>query len=180
MARIPQIEYDSADPQTRADWDALVASGHPVTNMKATLLHSPVALHAVLEWYALFDQVKPYLGERLAVLFCHAISKENACKLCTTFMRKEIIDSGEVPEALVLDNRDAVVVEFGRQLAEDPNGISDELFAALSEFFTPVQIVELTTFGAMMIVNNIFNSALLVALDDHLDSYAVHPEQVLP
>lgn len=180
MTRIPQVRYETASPTTRAAWEALEASGHPVTNMKATLLHSPVALRAVLEWYALFDEVRPFLGERLAILFCHAISQANACQLCLTFMRKEIIDSGERPEDLHLDERDAVVIAYGRQLAVDANQVSDELFDDLLEHFSASEIVDLTAFGALMIVNNVINSALQVRLDDHLDPYRVHPEQVLP
>ena len=75
MARIPRIEYETATPEIKAEWDGLVENDHPVTNMKATLLHSPVALHASMDWYSLRDQVRPFLGARLTVLFCHAISR---------------------------------------------------------------------------------------------------------
>jgi hypothetical protein len=179
MARLPLVDYQTASPEIQAAWDDLGKHNHAVTNMKATALHSPVALNAILEWYKLFDQVKPYLGERLAVLFCHAISRENACKLCWTFMRKEIIDGGEDPESIGLDERETAVVDFGQQLAADPNGVSDELFAQLQKFFTAPQIVEITTFGALMIVNNVFNSALQVDLDAHLALYVIDPEHVL-
>ena len=177
MARVRQVEYASAPAETQALWDE-VAKEHSISNMKATALHSPAATHAILEWYARFDTVKPFLGERLAVLFCHAISRENACKLCWTFMRKEIIDGGEDPEQLPLNERETAVVEFGRQLAADPNRVSDKLFSKLHEFFTDAQIVDLVTFGALMVVNNIFNSVLEVELDDHLDSYRINPEQL--
>jgi hypothetical protein len=152
MGRIPQVEYATAPEEIRAAWDE-VAKHHVISNMKAVALHSPAATHAILEWYALLDAVKPYLGERLAILYCHAISRENACKLCWTFMRKEIIDGGEDPEAVSLDQREADVVELGRQL------------------------VEIVTFGALMVVNNIFNSALQVDLDGVLDGYELSPEQ---
>lgn len=177
MARVRQVEYASAPAETQALWDE-VAKEHSISNMKATALHSPAATHAILEWYALFDTVKPFLGERLAVLFCHAISRENACKLCWTFMRKDIIDGGEDPEALRLDEREADVVELGRQLAADPNRIGDELFGRLRRHFTDRQLVEIVTFGALMVVNNIFNSALQVELDGELDGYELSPEQV--
>jgi alkylhydroperoxidase family enzyme len=179
MARLPLVDYQTASPEIQAAWDDLGKHNHDVTNMKATAVHSPVALHAILEWYALFDQVKPYLGERLAVLFCHAISRENACKLCWTFMRKEIIDGGEDPEKVQLDEREATIVEFGRQLAADPNRIGQPLFEKLQQYLTTTQIVELVTFGALMVVNNIFNSALQVDLDAHLGVYTIDPEQVL-
>ena len=177
MARIAQVEYATASPETQALWDE-VSKEHSISNMKATALHSAASTHAILEWYTLFDTVKPFLGERLAVLYCHAISRENACKLCWTFMRKEIIDGGEDPEQVQLDEREATVVEFGRQLAADPNRIGDKLFSRLQEFFTDAQIVDIVTFGALMVVNNIFNSALQVELDGHLDSYRINPEQL--
>ena len=164
MGRIPQVEYDTAPEEIRAAWDE-VAKHHSISNMKAAALHSPAATHAILEWYALFDAVKPYLGERLAIVYCHAISRENACKLCWTFMRKDIINGGEDPEALHLDEREADVAELGRQLAADPNRIGDELFGRLRRRFTDRQLVEIVTFGALMVVNNIFNSALQVELD---------------
>ena len=93
-------------------------------------------------------------------------------------MRRDIIDGGEDPENLKLDEREATVVDYGRQLAADPKRVSDDLFARLQTFFSPTQIVELTMFGALMVVSNIFNSALEVDIDESLDPYHLHPEQV--
>jgi alkylhydroperoxidase family enzyme len=179
VARIPLVRREEAPPEIQAEYDRVVQEHGVVTNMKATLLHSPVALHAVLEWYTLFERVKPVLGSRLAILFCHAISRENACALCLTFMRREIIDGGEDPANLVLDEREQAVVEFGRQLAADANRVSDELYGRLAQHLTHAQIVDLTVFGALMIVNNVFNSALQVDLDESLDPYRIQPEQLL-
>lgn len=178
MARIPPIHFDSAPPEIQEEYQRIVAEHGVVTNMKATLLHSPPALRAVLEWYSLYDQVKPVLGERLAVLFCYAISRENACELCTTFMRRSILRSGEDPDQVALDPREQVVVEFGRQLAANPNRVGDALHAQLKTYFNDRQIVELTVFGALMIVNNIFNNALQVDLDESLESYRIQPELI--
>ncbi|NTW98105.1 MAG: carboxymuconolactone decarboxylase family protein [Oscillochloris sp.] len=179
MSRIPLVRREEAPPEIQAEYDTIVREHRVVTNMKATLLHSPAALHAVLEWYKLFERVKPVIGERLAILFCHAISRENACELCLTFMRREIIDGGEDPANLVLDEREQAVVEFGRQLAADPNRVSDALYAQLEPHFSHAQIVDLTVFGALMIVNNIVNSALQVDLDESLSPYRIQPEHIL-
>ncbi|MGA7711562.1 MAG: hypothetical protein WCA81_06650 [Rhizomicrobium sp.] len=176
MSRIPLVTPDTASPDLKAAYEEL-AKGHPVTNMKATLLHSPVALHAVLEWYVLFDRVKPFLGERLAVLFCDAISRENKCELCATFMHREIVQWGEDPNNLKLDDRDKTVIAFGRQLAGDANKVSDALYAKLESYFNHSQIVDLTVFGTLMIVNNLFNSALRVEPDASLDPYRIDPEK---
>jgi alkylhydroperoxidase family enzyme len=176
MARIPLVDPATAPPELQEIHRKIVSEHGTVTNMKATLLHSPTALHAVLEWYTLFDRVKPVIGERRAILFCDAISRENRCELCATFMRRSIVDGGENPEKLELDELDRILIEFGRQLAADPNRVGDALYAKLEKNFTQAQIVDLTVFGALMIVNNIFNSALQVDLDESLDSYKIQPE----
>jgi alkylhydroperoxidase family enzyme len=176
MSRISNIIYEEALPEIREAYDRVVEKHGSVSNMKATLLHSPAALNAVLEWYTLFGKVKPVLGERLSVLFCNAISRENACTLCATYMQKEIVDGGEDPEQLQLDDRDRTIIAFGRQLAANPNLVSDELFTKLRSYLTETQIVELTVFGALMIVNNVYNSALRIDLDESLSSYAIQPE----
>lgn len=175
MTRITPITLDNATPAQRADYDEL-AQSHAVTNMKAALLHSPTALKAVLTWYDLFAAVKPWLGNRAAILFCDAISRENACELCATFMRREIVGWGEDPKNLTLDDKEQAVVDFGRQLAADPNRVSDALYARLNTHFTQAQIVELTVFGGLMVVNNLFNSALRIPVDEILDPFRIDPE----
>jgi alkylhydroperoxidase family enzyme len=176
MARIPPVRIEYAAPEIQAEYRKVVAEHGILTNMKATLLHSPAALRAVLEWYTLFDRVKPVLGERLAILFCYAISRENACELCTTFMRRAIAKGGEDPDQVPLDAREQAVVEFGRQLAADANRVNDELYARLAAYLNPQQIVDLTVFGALMIVNNVFNSALQIDVDESLEAHRVQPE----
>ncbi len=176
MARILPVNPETASPELKAEYENIVREHGIVTNMKATLLHSPVALQAVLQWYSLFERVGPVLGERLAILFCHAISHENRCELCFTFMRRAILNGGEDPEHLTLDEFEQTVVEFGRQLARDPNRITDTLYRQLAARFSPAEIVDLTVFGALMIVNNVVNSALQVDVDTSLDAYRIQPE----
>lgn len=175
MPRIPFVTRENATPEQLAAYEA-TAKHHAISNMKAAALQSPAAIDAILVWYKLYDAVKPWLGERPAVLFCDAISRENRCELCASFMKKEIVQWGEDPDNLKLDDRDQTVVAFGRQLARDANRVNDDLYAKLEKYFTPPQIVELTVFGTLMIVNNLFNSALRIPLDDSLDGYHVDPE----
>ncbi|MBF0594118.1 MAG: hypothetical protein HQL22_04050 [Candidatus Omnitrophica bacterium] len=176
MGRIPLIRYEGASPEIKAEYDKVVKEHGVVTNMKATLLHSPIASRAVLEWYSLYAKVKPVLGDRRTILFCDAISRENACTLCATFMNRAIIKGGEDPRALKLDERDQTIIAYGKQLAANPNRVTDTLFKKLEEFLGPEQIVDLTVFGALMIVNNVFNGALQVDLDESLDAYQIQPE----
>jgi alkylhydroperoxidase family enzyme len=178
MARIRPVNDSEASPAARARLEQQKAAHGRVTNMKRTLAHSPPALEALLQWYPLRDAVQPFLGERATVLFCHAISSQTDCLICSTFFRRLLIDSGDNPDRLSLDAREQAVVDYGRQLVRDPNGVSEELFGRLASFLEPAQIVALTAFGGLMIATNVFNNALRVDLDDYLQPYrkegAVH------
>ena len=168
MARIPPLSYEVAPAAARPELDRQLARSGRLTNMKRTLARSPVALGALMQWYALRDEVAPVLGERLTLLFAHAISAQTDCLICSTFFRRLLTQSGEDPDRLTLDAREQAVVDYGRQLARDPNDVSDELFARLSAFLNPEQIVSLTAFGGLMVATNLFNNALRVDLDEYL------------
>jgi len=175
MARIPPLPNEELPESSRAVLDRHVAEHGSVTNMKRTLAHSPVALRVLLEWYALREEVLPFLGERLTNLFAHAISSQADCLICSTFFRRLLIDAGENPDALSFDAREKVVIEFGRQLARDPNEVGDELFGQLAGYFKPAQIVSLTAFAGLMIATNVFNNAIRVDLDEYLWAYRKSP-----
>ncbi len=171
MARIRPLSDSELPAASRAELERHFAAHASVTNMKRTLAHSPVALRVLLEWYALRDEVRPFLGERLTLLFAHAVSVQTDCLICSTFFRRLIVEADEDPDELVLDAWEKTVVEFGRQLVRDANRVSDELFARLAARLTPEQIVALTAFAGLMIATNVFNNAVRVDLDEYLWSY---------
>ena len=171
MPRIPPIAVAEVQGPARAELEHQIAAHGRVTNMKCTLAHSPAALQALMQWYPLYDVLLPVLGQRLTTLFSSAISNQTDCLVCSTFFRRWLIDAGEDPDALVLDEREAAIVDYGRQLARDAHGISDALYARVARWLTPEQIVALTAFGGMMIATNVFNNALRVDLDDYLQPF---------
>jgi alkylhydroperoxidase family enzyme len=124
-----------------------------------------------MQWYPLRDAVRPFVGERLTTLFAHAVSTQTDCLICSTFFRRMLLEAGEQPDHLTLDEREQAVVDYGRQLARDANAVSDELYGRLARFLQPAQIVALTAFGAMMIATNVFNNAMRVDLDDYLQPF---------
>jgi alkylhydroperoxidase family enzyme len=171
MARIAPLTDAELPADSQAELERHASAGGRATNMKRTLAHSPPALHVLLEWYTLREQVQPFLGERLTLLFAHAISTQSDCLICSTFFRRILVDAGEQPDNLSLDEWEATIVEFGRNLTRNANGISDELFQRLSARLAPAQIVALTAFGGLMIATNVFNNALRVDLDEYLWPY---------
>src|SRR5437868_14773497 len=102
MPRIPPIELEQTSVEARAAFEKGVGRWGRLTNMKRTLLHSLPAYQVLMEWYTLFDVVKGFLGERLAIIFSHALSSESDCLICTTYMRRLLIDWGENPDQLNL------------------------------------------------------------------------------
>jgi len=171
MPRIEHRDSQDAPPDARAAADAHVRGHARMTNMKRTLLHSLPAFNALMEWYPLRDTVQPFLGERLTTLFAHAISAETDCLICSTFFRRMLIQTGENPERLKLDERESAVVEFGRALAVSPFVVPEEVYQRLVSHFHRAQIVALTAFGALMVATNVFNNALNVDLDEYLQPY---------
>jgi len=171
MPRIEPLDTEAAAPDLRAAAEAHVRTHARMTNMKRTLLRSLPAFTALMEWYPLRDAVQPFLGERLTTLFAHAISAETDCLICSTFFRRMLIQTGENPERLRLDERETAVLDFGRALAVSPYKVPDEVYRRLESYFLPAQIVTLTAFGALMVATNVVNNALEVELDDYLQPY---------
>jgi len=171
MPRIELQGYADASDAVRAEWDRQIRDHGRMTNMKRTLAHNGVALHALMEWYPLRDEVRTFLGERLTDLFAHAVSAETDCLICSTFFRRILIQRGENPESPHLDEREETVLEFGRRLATGGHDVSDALFARLRRWLTPPQIVTLTAFGSMMVATNVVNNALSIELDEYLEPF---------
>ena len=171
MPRVPQISYDSAPPEVREAHDDHIRRHARITNMKRTLLNSLPAFHALMEWYPLRDTVQPFLGPRLTVLFALAISAETDCLICSTFFRRILIDEGEDPDRLALDERERAVVEYGRRLAVSPFRVPDEVYGRVAAHFDDAKMTALTAFGAIMVATNVFNNALEVELDEYLHPY---------
>ena len=171
MPRIAPVDTEAAAPEAREAAEAHVRTHARMTNMKRTLLHSVPAFKALMEWYPLRDSVQPFLGERLTTLFAHAISAETDCLICSTFFRRMLIQTGENPERLRLDERETAVLDFGRSLAVSPFKVPDDVYQRLTSHFSPAQIVALTAFGAMMVATNVVNNALDVDLDEYLLPY---------
>ena len=171
MPRVPQIDYTRAKEEAREAHDTHQRDVGRITNMKRTLLQSVAAFHALMEWYPLRDAVRPFLGDRLTTIFSHAVSSENECLICDTFFRRILVDAGENPDELVLNEMEREVVAYGRALAHSPHRVPDEVWAPLAKRFDHEQLVALTAFGALMIATNVINNALQVPLDGYLEAY---------
>src|SRR5262245_9801563 len=171
MPRIAPIEPPQTGGETRVAYEKGIERWGRLTNMKRTLLHSLPAYQALMEWYTLFDVMKNFLGERLAIIFSHAISAESDCLICTTYMRRLLIDWGENPDQLLLDEKGEALVEFGRAIVRPGNRVPSDIYANVARFFNEEQMVTLTAFAGLMVATNIINNVLEVDLDEYLYAY---------
>jgi len=170
MPRIPPASAP-LHPAAHEELERQLAAHGRVTNLKQTLAHSPGALLALMQWYPLRDEVAGFLGERPTTLFAHAVSTGTECLICSTFFRRILIDAGENPDQLRLDEREAAIVAYGAALARDLRWVDDPAYERAATFLTPAQMVALTAFGAMMIATNVVVNALQIDLDEYLGPY---------
>ena len=157
MAFIPMTEYDAASPEVRREYDDQIAKHGRITNMKRTLLHDVPSFKTYMDWYPMFDALVPTFGERAMTIFSYGISTGNDCLICGTFFRKILIDRGEDPNALELNETEKLLLDFGVQITRNPHSIDEEMrqeaqraeqmvvIEGLTEDFGCVNYVDLTT-----------------------------------
>ena len=133
--------------------------------------HNIPAFKAYMEWYTLYDQLVPVIGDRAISLFSHAISEGNECLICSIFFRKILIDSGDDPDNPHLSDTEKLLVDFGGAICKDPHNIPDEIYNKLSERFSTEEIVLLIAFAGIMYATNLFNTVAKVPLDEVLYKY---------
>jgi len=171
--RIQPLPESDASDALKAAWAKHIDDypGSRITNMKATLSHSPLAFDVYMQWYPLYHTVIGILGERSAYLFAHAISDASNCPLCTTFFRKIIIQNGERPEDLHLTNDERHLLNFGAAIAQNQGEVPNEVYEPIRQRFSDQEVVTLVAFAGQMIATNLINNVLHVTIDDYLYPY---------
>jgi len=172
MARIEPLTTKEISPSVKLAFEKHVQEyGGRITNMKATLGHSPVAFEAYMQWYPLYTEVEKILGKRMASLYAHSISCAADCPLCSTFFRKIIIDSGETPEKLELTESEKNILDFGSSIAKHKGNIADHLYNSVAGMYSKTEMVILTAFAGIMIATNVFNNVIETEIDEYLSGY---------
>jgi hypothetical protein len=174
MAKIIEyVDYKNASPEIREAFDKQAAKNNGyVTNMKKTLLNNLPSYKALMEWYPLREEALKFITEKEFAVFCHSISDQNGCLLCSVYFRKELSELGYDLKNLRFSDRELLIEKFGRAAVKDANNISDEIYTELKKNFTEEQIVVLTAFASQMIATNLINKVLKIELDENLAPYS--------
>jgi hypothetical protein len=172
MSRIKPVKENEILPALKLAFEKHTAEYKArITNMKATLGHSLPAFEIYMQWYVLYDEIKKFLGERLAYLYAYSISYASDCPLCSTFFRKIIIDAGENPENLELMPGEKKVLEFGSSIATSQGHISDQVYNEVAAMYNPQEMVSMIAFAGQMIATNIFSNVIETDIDEYLADY---------
>lgn len=127
---------------------------------------------AYAQWYALRDELVPYIGERATALFSFAISDENKCVVSASYLRKVLTDSGENVDDPQVTEAEQLLMDWGRLIARAPHDIPAEMYARLESSFNPKLRLILVAFAGQMVATNLFNTVGKVPLDPELEPFA--------
>ena len=171
MSWIPMTEYETAGEDVRREYDDQIAKHGRITNMKRTLLHDVQSFKTYMDWYTLYDELRETFSDRSLQIFSYAISTGNDCLICGLFFRKILVDAGEDPENLQLDETEKLLLDFGVQITKHPHSIDPAIYEKLRARYSDTVLVQLIAFAGIMYATNLFNTVAKVPLDEILYSY---------
>lgn len=117
------------------------------------------------------EAAKEHLVKRTIIIFGYAISSNDDCIICSNYSKKILLDNHIDYNTFAFSEDELLLVQFAKEFVENKAHVSDEILKALSEHFDEKQLVEITSFTAMLVANNYFNNALRVELDNYLLDY---------
>lgn len=168
MPYVPMTEYETASEEVRREYDDQIDKHGRITNMKRTLLHNVPSFKAYMEWYTLYDELQPVLGDRALSILSYAVSSGNDCLICGSFFKKILEDGGDDPDDLTMNETEALLHTLGTCVSLDPHNIPDYVYDGLKERFSDEVIVTIVAFCGLMVATNLFNTVMKVDLDEVL------------
>ena len=123
----------------------------PLSNLDRTLLGSASVFTSYTAWFALRDELIPFLGERAVTLFCYSISDGYPAPYPTTFFRRELELNGDDPLDPQVTEAERLLIDWGRALGAGAASVPQELTDRLEQTFQPKLRLLLTAFAGLMV-----------------------------
>jgi hypothetical protein len=123
----------------------------PLSNLDRTLLGSAPVFTSYTAWFALRDELIPFLGERAVNLFCFAISDGYPAPYPTTFFRRELELAGDDPLDPQVTEAERLLIDWGRALGSGAASLPRELADAVEQTFQPKLLLLLIAFAGLMV-----------------------------
>lgn len=121
---------------------------------------------AFLSWYALKDDVEPYIGERAVSLFCYAVSEAAGGAGPAQHFRRILVDSGDDPDDPVVTETEELLLHWGRLIATTPHAIPADVAARVEAAFSPALRMLLVAFAGQVIAMNLVAIVGGAAIED--------------
>ncbi|MDQ0287301.1 putative peroxidase-related enzyme [Desulfofundulus luciae] len=176
MARLKYIEEEEAkDPRIKEAYQRMIAKRGKVTNIYKIMAYKPEILRTIGPFVAAVqapDEVDARLKEKIIL----KASRVNGSVYCShahvQIMRKMEMTDEEIAavdhlDSPLLTEAEKVALEYTEKLSRDANGVSDELFARMQQFYSDSQIVEITCLICLYSMINRFNEAMKLDLEDY-------------
>jgi len=153
MARISTIENEAASPEVREIYETTLR-GKP-NGLQKLLAHRPELLKNFIPFYA---SVGRSLHRRIYELVYIRVSMINACRYCLQHHLASSKRVGISPEewaklsAGVYSSfapQEQAALQFAEKLTRESRNVSDADFAALKQYFSEEQIVDLDALAAL-------------------------------
>ena len=123
----------------------------PLSNLDRVLLGSASVFTSYTTWFALRDELIPFLGERPVNLFCFAISDSYPAPSPTTFFRRELELNGDDPLDPQVTEAERLLIDWGRALGAGAASTPAALRDAVEQTFQPKLRLLLTAFAGLMV-----------------------------
>lgn len=171
MSHIPQIDYDTASDDIRSAHDEEVRVRGRMTNMKRTLLHSPVAHRIYAEWFTLREELRPALDDRAIWFLSHSISEAMKSPIAMGFFRRAFANAGIDFPTVVPSEDEQRLIAFGRAIVADSNAVPGEIWTGLKARYDAKALVDLVAFAGIMVATALFNNVVEVEFDKELGAF---------
>lgn len=103
------------------------------------------------EWEELRGRIVPFIGERATSLFAFLIFDEADGFEGAAYFRELLSESGTDVDAPQVTETEGLLIQWGRLLARDSEGIPAEVEARFERAFNPALRTLLTDFGALTV-----------------------------
>jgi hypothetical protein len=120
------------------------------------------------QWAVLRDELVPFIGERAVSLLCYTIAQANDCLGTSVLFRRELIDSGEDPDAPQVTEAEQLMLDWAGIVAVDSHGVPEALTARLETAFSPQLRSLLLQFTGLMVATDLVTIVGRVPLDQEL------------
>ena len=168
---ISRIDRNNTTPEQQAAIDHHIEQGYRITNMKETLLHSPVSFISLEESsYAVDRALTDKIGKRAKILFGYAISSGNECPICGNYFKWVIEDKLGIKDFdhFEFTDEEIELIDFAGALVKDPNHVPDSVYEPLQARYDEETLVLIITTAVLTLANNYWNNIVGTEIDDYL------------